>query len=63
MHSGMQHLDLFRSFGSVVDTGRFTRAGERVHRAQSTVRQQIGHLEEFSHAIYLSRTGVTPVGN
>jgi DNA-binding transcriptional LysR family regulator len=35
-------LDLLRSFVSVVDAGGFTRAGERVHRTQSTVSQQIG---------------------
>jgi DNA-binding transcriptional LysR family regulator len=28
----MLDLDLLRSFGSVVDAGGFTRAGERVHR-------------------------------
>ena len=62
MHSGMRDLDLFHSFGSVVDAGRFTRAGERVRRTQSTVSQQIGHLEEFYHAIYVWRIGGTPVG-
>ena len=40
-------LDLLRSFVSVVDTGGFTRAGERVHRTQSTVSQQIRRLEEM----------------
>ena len=30
----------------VVDTGGFTRAGERVHRTQSTVSQQIRRLDE-----------------
>ena len=38
-------LDLLHSFVSVVDTGGFTRAGERVHRTQSTVSQQIRKLE------------------
>src|SRR6476619_2966323 len=38
-------LDLLRSFVSVVDAGGFTRAGERVHRTQSTVSQQIRRLE------------------
>jgi DNA-binding transcriptional LysR family regulator len=33
------------TFVSVVDTGGFTRAGERVHRTQSTVSQQIRRLE------------------
>jgi hypothetical protein len=32
----MLDLDLLRSFVSVVDTGGFTSAGERVHRTQST---------------------------
>ncbi len=38
-------LELLRSFVSVVDAGGFTRAGERVHRTQSTVSQQIKRLE------------------
>lgn len=38
-------LDLLHSFVSVVDAGGFTRAGERVHRTQSTVSQQIRKLE------------------
>jgi len=42
----MLDLDLLRSFVSVVDSGGFTRAGERVHRTQSTVSQQIRRLEE-----------------
>ena len=42
----MLDLQLFRSFVSVVDAGSFTRAGERVHRTQSTVSQQIQRLEE-----------------
>jgi DNA-binding transcriptional LysR family regulator len=42
----MLDLDLLRSFVSVVDAGGFTRAGERVHRTQSTVSQQIRRLEE-----------------
>ena len=42
----MLDLDLLKSFVSVVDTGGFTRAGERVHRTQSTVSQQIRRLEE-----------------
>ena len=33
----MLDLELLRSFVSVVDAGGFTRAGERVHRTQSTV--------------------------
>ena len=42
----MLDLDLLRSFVSVVDAGGFTRAGERVHRTQSTVSQQIKRLED-----------------
>jgi DNA-binding transcriptional LysR family regulator len=42
----MLDLDLLRSFVSVVDAGGFTRAGERVHRTQSTVSQQIRRLED-----------------
>src|SRR6516225_7568914 len=41
----MLHLSLLRSFVSVVDSGGFTRAGERIHRTQSTVSQQIRRLE------------------
>src|SRR5712672_479062 len=41
----MMDLELLRSFVSVVDAGGFTRAGERVHRTQSTVSQQIRRLE------------------
>jgi DNA-binding transcriptional LysR family regulator len=42
----MLGLELLRSFVSVVDAGSFTRAGERVHRTQSTVSQQIKRLED-----------------
>jgi len=50
-------LDLLRSFVSVVDAGGFTRAGERVHRTQSTVSQQIRRLEETLGRVLLHRTG------
>src|SRR6202045_4466013 len=58
----MFDLDLLRSFGSVVDAGGFTRAGERVHRTQSTVSQQIKRLEEDIGQPLLIRTakGVGP---
>src|SRR3981189_1288006 len=46
MERGMFDLELLRSFVSVVDSGGFTRAGERVHRTQSTVSQQIKRLED-----------------
>src|SRR5262245_41382096 len=50
-------LDLLRSFISVVDAGGFTRAGERVHRTQSTVSQQIRRLEESLGYPLLHRNG------
>jgi DNA-binding transcriptional LysR family regulator len=53
----MLDLDLLRSFVSVVDTGGFTRAGERVHRTQSTVSQQIRRLEETLGRPLLHRNG------
>ncbi|MDO5087414.1 MAG: LysR substrate-binding domain-containing protein [Comamonadaceae bacterium] len=39
-------IPLLRTFASVADSGGFARAGERVHRTQSTVSQQIKKLEE-----------------
>jgi DNA-binding transcriptional LysR family regulator len=58
----MLDLELLRSFVSVVDAGGFTRAGERVHRTQSTVSQQIKRLEEDVGQTLLIRSGkdVTP---
>ncbi|CCE07485.1 putative transcriptional regulatory protein, LysR family [Bradyrhizobium sp. STM 3843] len=58
----MLDLDLLRSFVSVVEAGGFTRAGERVHRTQSTVSQQIKRLEEDLGQVLLNRNGkdVTP---
>jgi DNA-binding transcriptional LysR family regulator len=53
----MLDLDLLRSFVAVVDAGGFTRAGERVHRTQSTVSQQIRRLEETFGAPLLNRDG------
>ncbi len=53
----MLDLELLRSFVSVVDAGGFTRAGERVHRTQSTVSQQIKRLEEDVGQILLHRDG------
>jgi DNA-binding transcriptional LysR family regulator len=60
--TGMIDLDLLRSFVSVVDAGSFTRAGERVHRTQSTVSQQIRRLEDSFGLALLNRdaNGVTP---
>lgn len=57
MNTSMLDLDLLRSFISVVDAGGFTRAGERVHRTQSTVSQQIRRLEEGFGRPLLHRDG------
>ena len=53
----MLDLDLLRSFVSVTVDGGFTRAGERVHRTQSTVSQQIKHLEALVGRPLLHRNG------
>jgi len=53
----MLDIALLRSFVSVVDAGGFTRAGERVHRTQSTVSQQIRRLEESVGKPLLVRDG------
>ena len=50
-------LELLRSFVSVVDAGGFTRAGERIHRTQSTVSQQIKRLEDDIGQPLLNRSG------
>ncbi|MGX5218006.1 LysR substrate-binding domain-containing protein [Pseudomonas segetis] len=42
----MLDLELLKTFVSVVDSGGFTRAGDRVNRTQSTISQQIKKLEE-----------------
>jgi DNA-binding transcriptional LysR family regulator len=57
MVAAMLDLELLKSFVSVVDTGGFTRAGERVHRTQSTVSQQIRRLEESLGYALLHREG------
>src|ERR1700730_1922704 len=56
METPMLDLELLRSFVSVVDAGGFTRAGERVHRTQSTVSQQIKRLEDDIGQPLLIRT-------
>ncbi|HVY00259.1 MAG TPA: LysR substrate-binding domain-containing protein [Pseudorhodoplanes sp.] len=53
----MLEIDLLRSFVSVIDAGGFTRAGERVHRTQSTVSQQIKRLEDAVGRPLLTRDG------
>src|ERR1700752_4758324 len=62
METEVLDLELLKSFISVVDAGGFTRAGERVHRTQSTVSQQIRRLEEDLGQTLLNRKGkdVTP---
>jgi DNA-binding transcriptional LysR family regulator len=57
MEADMLDLELLRSFVSVVDAGGFTRAGERVHRTQSTVSQQIKRLEDDLGQVLLHRSG------
>src|SRR6185312_1071170 len=57
MGAAMLDIELLRSFVSVVDAGGFTRAGERVHRTQSTVSQQIRRLEESVGKPLLVRDG------
>src|ERR1039457_5474916 len=56
MSDPMLDLELLRSFVSVVDSGGFTRAGERVHRTQSSGSQQIKPLEEDFGQPPLKRT-------
>src|SRR5579875_3284971 len=53
----MLDIELLRSFVSVIDAGGFTRAGERVHRTQSTVSQQIKRLEDSVGRPLLVRNG------
>lgn len=49
-------LALLRAFVSVVDAGGFTRAGERLHRTQSTISQQIRKLEDEAGVPLLDRS-------
>jgi DNA-binding transcriptional LysR family regulator len=48
---------LLRSFVAIVDTGSFTRAGERVHLTQSTISQQMRRLETQLGCTLLDRQG------
>src|SRR5215468_1504452 len=57
MDRPMLDIDLLRSFVSVVEAGGFTRAGERVHRTQSTVSQQIRRLEDALGRELVHRNG------
>lgn len=47
---------LLRTFVTVVETGNFTRAGERLHLTQSTVSQQVIRLEQSLGARLLDRS-------
>ncbi|PJG59274.1 LysR family transcriptional regulator [Aeromonas cavernicola] len=57
---------LLRSFVAIIDTGSFTRAGERVHLTQSTISQQMRRLEQQLGCRLLDRCGrqvvATPEG-
>ncbi|WP_439843289.1 LysR family transcriptional regulator, partial [Aeromonas taiwanensis] len=48
---------LLQSFVAIVETGSFTRAGERVHLTQSTLSQQMRRLEEQLGCTLLDRSG------
>ncbi|MES9939867.1 MAG: LysR substrate-binding domain-containing protein [Candidatus Thiodiazotropha sp. 6PLUC2] len=48
-------LELLRTFVTVIDSGGFTRAAERLHRTQSTVSQQLKRLEERLQTPLLKR--------
>ena len=52
---------LLRSFVAIVESGSFTRAGERVHLTQSTISQQMRRLEEQLGCPLLDRSGRTVV--
>ena len=51
----MLDLELLKTLVCVVDEGSFTRAGDRVHRTQSTVSQQVRRLEELVGRTLLTR--------
>lgn len=48
---------LLRSFVAIIDSGSFTRAGERVHLTQSTISQQMRRLEQQIGCPLLDRSG------
>jgi DNA-binding transcriptional LysR family regulator len=52
-------FDLLRSFAAVVDSGGFSRAGERVGRTQSTISLQIKKLEDGLGKPLFERQGRT----
>lgn len=59
-------LDLLRSFVSIVETGSFTRAGDRLGRTQSTISLQVKRLEDQIGRAVFARTprslSLTPEG-
>src|SRR5262249_61615830 len=57
MDTPMLDIGLLRSFVAVVDAGGLTGAGERVHRTQSTVSQQIRRLEDTLGRELILRNG------
>ena len=48
---------LLQSFVAIVETGSFTRAGERMHLTQSTISQQMRRLEQQLGCTRLDRSG------
>ena len=48
---------LLQSFVAIVETGSFTRAGERMHLTQSTISQQMRRLEQQLGCPLLDRSG------
>ncbi len=61
MDSPLLDPQLLRSFVAILETGSFTRAGERVHLTQSTISQQMRRLEQQLGCPLLDRSGRTVV--
>lgn len=61
MDSPLLDPQLLRSFVAIIETGSFTRAGERVHLTQSTISQQMRRLEQQLGCPLLDRSGRTVV--
>jgi len=59
-------IDLLRTFATIADAGTFTRAGERLHRTQSTISLQVKRLEDLLGRQLLERNArmvrLTPEG-
>jgi DNA-binding transcriptional LysR family regulator len=54
-------LDQLRTFIAAADTGSFSAAGRRLHRAQSVVSQTLANLESRLALVLFDRTGHYPV--